>query len=81
MTCTVGEVEDCVTGQSRAQRNGESGRREALTFFNAILVGMPLVHRLPLIRARNTLHAVIEVVLGRSTLPGFLAFCGAVSMP
>jgi len=39
-----------------------------------------LVNWLSLISGGNTLYTLIEVVLGRSTLLGFLAFCEIVSI-
>jgi len=60
--------------------NWERGAPGRLTFFNAILIWVLLVNWLSLISGGNTLYTLIEVVLGRSTLLGFLAFCEIVSI-
>lgn len=46
-----------------------------LTLLHAVLIGVLLVRRLPLISAGDALHAFVEMVLGRGTRLGFLALC------
>jgi hypothetical protein len=48
---------------------------EGLTFFNTILIRVLLAHGLALISASDALHALVEMVLGGSTLSRFLALC------
>jgi hypothetical protein len=55
----------------------ESGR---LTFFNAILARMLLIHWLSVTRAGNALHTLLEVVFVRSTCLRFLAFYRLISI-
>jgi hypothetical protein len=56
---------------SQQIKNGE----RALTFFNTVFVGVLLVHGLALVGAGDTLHALVEVVLGRCALSRFFALC------
>lgn len=74
-TCTVSEVENCGSLAPVHNRSIDSGP----TLFDAVLVGVLLVHWLSVICTSDTLNALIKVVLCWGAGLRFLAFCNTVS--